>query len=309
MKINKLTDRELHKLAQKYSKAIHRNRKLFAALLPVVNDRRIYKKYKFHSIYEYAAKLAYMSHQTVDRILRLDKKLENKPVLKQKFKTAQIPWSKIEVVERAATPKTEKEWAVKAENMSKSSLQILVKDFAGEVPPRPQAKNSTHTLENFRMKLDQQTIAQLRILKKQLEKEKKELLTWNQTINLITKILEPPKAKPRKRKKTTKATRYIPVHIKRKLPKLCSYPTCSKPADHIHHPERFAKKRSHSNLKPLCKSHHEIAHNGLIANETKNPKRWRIKLNQTLSQIDKKYLNQRYKLKHSSCQITNQLLI
>ena len=58
-------------------------------------------------------------------------------------------------------------------------------------------------------------------------------------------------------------TRYIAVHRKRNLSQKCNHPGCCRPAEIIHHPDRFSSSQSHSNLKPLCKEHHEFAHNGI----------------------------------------------
>ncbi|MBU2524739.1 hypothetical protein KKG71_06125, partial [Patescibacteria group bacterium] len=58
-------------------------------------------------------------------------------------------------------------------------------------------------------------------------------------------------------------SRYISVYRKREVGERCSYPGCPRPANVIHHPDRFSEHHSHENLKPLCKQHHEFAHNGV----------------------------------------------
>jgi len=61
-------------------------------------------------------------------------------------------------------------------------------------------------------------------------------------------------------------SRYIPVKIKKLLKKefgdKCSMPTCHKPAEQIHHTQRFAMSQNHDPryLAHLCKEHHQIAH-------------------------------------------------
>ena len=46
----------------------------------------------------------------------------------------------------------------------------------------------------------------------------------------------------------------------------------------MHHTERFALKPEHrfETIVPLCKAHEQIAHQGLILNEEKLPKKWEI---------------------------------
>ncbi|MFH1534336.1 MAG: hypothetical protein ABID64_05390 [Nitrospirota bacterium] len=58
-------------------------------------------------------------------------------------------------------------------------------------------------------------------------------------------------------------TRYFSVHQKRNLSEHCSHQNCHRPAEVIHHPDRFSQNHNHKNLKPLCKQHHEFAHNGI----------------------------------------------
>ncbi len=66
--------------------------------------------------------------------------------------------------------------------------------------------------------------------------------------------------------KPPKPSRYIPIKIK-KIIQLehgtkCSISTCHKPAEIIHHTQRFALSQNHNPnfLAQMCKQHHEIAH-------------------------------------------------
>jgi hypothetical protein len=73
-------------------------------------------------------------------------------------------------------------------------------------------------------------------------------------------------------------TRYIPAHQKKaalqRSAGKCAYPGCLKPADHFHHTKRFSETRDHRSITPLCKTHHEFAHNGLIGNEEMATHKW-----------------------------------
>ena len=59
----------------------------------------------------------------------------------------------------------------------------------------------------------------------------------------------------------------------------CAFPGCTKPAEHLHHVERFGITRRHDPEKiiPLCKEHHELVHGGLIENEEKLPSEWTVR--------------------------------
>jgi hypothetical protein len=61
-------------------------------------------------------------------------------------------------------------------------------------------------------------------------------------------------------------SRYIPVEIKKLLKQeygeKCSIKTCRRPAEQIHHSQRYALSKTHDPhyLAPLCHNHHVIAH-------------------------------------------------
>ncbi len=96
----------------------------------------------------------------------------------------------------------------------------------------------------------------------------------------------------KKRNRKTSTTRHIPAKQKRQCLNRtnyrCAYPNCNKPFAIIHHRERYAKSKSHESIIPLCKEHHEFAHNGVIENElTKN---WKISDQPSRTIIDEKFL-------------------
>lgn len=87
--------------------------------------------------------------------------------------------------------------------------------------------------------------------------------------------------------------RYIRKAIRSKALKescnQCAYPGCNRPPDLMHHPNRFSKTKNHKNVKPMCKQHHEFAHNGLIENEAKEPEKWRLRIDGQLNPTDQLY--------------------
>ena len=101
-----LSDKELYQKCQLYGGEARKWAKRFAALLPEVARRELFRKYKFYSIYEFAAKLAGMKHETVIDILRVTKKLEGMPLLRAQMETA--GWGKLKVVAGIATKENEK---------------------------------------------------------------------------------------------------------------------------------------------------------------------------------------------------------
>jgi len=152
-----------------------------------------------------------------------------------------------------------------------------------------------HDKKTFTIQIDEKTEFELRKFKQKLEKEGKEPVDWNLTLKeMVRRALngnhQKEIIKKRKLEKassnhkdleqpTTKSlpaynpriilgglwpTRYIPAKIKHELKQKhnghCAYRGCNKPAEQIHHQNRFALKHNHENLIPLCKIHHDFLH-------------------------------------------------
>ena len=133
-KISQLSDTELLKICQDCGANIRKLLKEFALLLLEVEKRRVYRAHGFHSIYEFAARVAGMNHATVDAIMDVGKKLEDKPILKSMI--AECGWSKMRVIATVATVETQNFWAEKVKTLPKEALQTFVsevrKQQAGE---------------------------------------------------------------------------------------------------------------------------------------------------------------------------------
>lgn len=99
-----------------------------------------------------------------------------------------------------------------------------------------------------------------------------------------------------------KITHYNPVNIKReKLAETggkCTYPGCNRPCENWHHTERIAEAKAQKldrdtvqkSIIPMCKLHHEFAHNGLIQNEKLHRNNWGLLLSaEVLSWVDQNY--------------------
>lgn len=75
-------------------------------------------------------------------------------------------------------------------------------------------------------------------------------------------------------------TRHIPNEQKRsivnKYNSKCAFPGCNEPYSELHHPYRFSIKKSHEKIYPLCRTHHQAAHAGLIKNEDKPVEQWKL---------------------------------
>jgi hypothetical protein len=96
--------RERHKITYK-----------LLALLPQIYKEKVYEKHGFATIYEYAGKLAGLSHSTVEKALKLEEKLKDKPLLQKAIETQGV--HKVAIIANLATSENEKMFVDKVENI------------------------------------------------------------------------------------------------------------------------------------------------------------------------------------------------
>lgn len=147
-----LSDQELYKKCQLYGGEVRKWARRFAVLLPEVARRELYKKYGFYSIFDFAAKLAGMKHETVVDILRVVQKLEDKPLLRAQMETA--GWGKLKVIATIATKENEKMLAEKVATMSLATLQTFVQELKKREATDAQMAVAQHFGENVQIRID-----------------------------------------------------------------------------------------------------------------------------------------------------------
>lgn len=142
--LSAFTDHQLYKLCQLYGGNAKSWLRKFAGLLPEVYKRRLHRKHGCASIQEFAKKLAGMNEATVDKILNLHRKLQNKPALMALLESGEQGWSKLEKVAYMATPETDKELAKKVETLPQKALELYVqniRDKSGEFTLKSETQN------------------------------------------------------------------------------------------------------------------------------------------------------------------------
>lgn len=122
-----ISDNELFSLCQQYGNNAKMWKRKFEELLPEVMKRELYKKRRFVTIYEFAAKVSGLSYDSVDKVLRVYKQLEDKPILRSLV--VEFGWSKLQIVSGIATVDTDASWAEKVRVLPKSSLETFVRDL------------------------------------------------------------------------------------------------------------------------------------------------------------------------------------
>lgn len=281
----------LHQKFQKYGANAREWMRKCVLLLPEIEKYRIWKQKGFGSIYEYAAKLAGMSRNTVDDALRIMRRITDKPALQKVIEEKGI--NAVRPVASIATSETEKFWAEKAKAMSKHTLETYVREIQKQ-------KNSRTGTENIAEKSHQEAIS---FLDDAREEESKKLVVmelepeiiqeleklkgqggWNE---LMKQLLQERKerletAKP---KAVETESRHIPMKIQKyvlaKTNGQCSFPGCTKAYEILHHTQRFALEKIHDpdRLEPLCKEHERLAHHGLIEDEDRPSIFWNLRKN------------------------------
>ena len=123
-----MTDRQLYKLCKKYGRRALEARRKFAGLLPEVMRRKLYEKKGFSSVFEYAAKLAGLSHEQVSRALSLHEKFGDKPVLKSLLVTGEVSINKLARIASIATVDNQLELAGHVKTLSQEAIETLVRD-------------------------------------------------------------------------------------------------------------------------------------------------------------------------------------
>lgn len=228
-----LTDDELYRLCRQYGLNAKIWLRKFAGLVPEVYRRGIYKRKGFISIYEFAKKLAGMSERTVDKIINLSRKFEDKPSLREKLENGSVGWSKLEKVASVATKETEKAWAEKVDVLGTRSLEIYVQEFKrnsasviNELFPEHVFEVSAHVShaehnlsfreewKTFSFLISPQIEQKLRSLKQRFEKKNKQALAWNEAMAEIIKIVDGKESS--KNQKAEKVIRLCPDCVKKR---------------------------------------------------------------------------------------------
>lgn len=292
--MQKLTDSELYQKCQEIGGLCRKYRNQFLGMLPEVMARKLFLKHGMSSIYEFAAKLACVSRDTVNEVLRIHQHLETAPLLQKKLVTGEIGYTKLRAVATIVKPETQKLWLEKVECMSKPTLEVYVQELKqqqGHIVTSGQMRllpGKESDVVPFSVKIKSQTLAKMRVMKERLEKKLKKPMNWDEAFEEIIKILDED-ARRRRRKitldKHVAAKRYIPAHIRHEVEDhksgICDFPSCTKPGQIFHHLNRFALDARHESktIVHLCKAHEQIAHQSLIGGETGALRDWKVLMN------------------------------
>lgn len=123
-----MTDRELFTLCQEYGQHARLWRQKFAGLLPEVARRKLHIKKGFSSIFVFAAKLAGMSEEQVRRVLNLEERFGDKPLLKAMLENGAVSIHKLARIASVVTVENQEFWAGQVRTLPKNALETLIRD-------------------------------------------------------------------------------------------------------------------------------------------------------------------------------------
>ncbi len=175
--------------------------------------------------------------------------------------------------------------ADKVRNMSKPALQELSKELRG------------NAVKKVSVDFDSEMQFLLGKIKRELgledDKEALKIILKEFRNSIPGDGNKNPRKKAPQEPQAGEKTRYIPAQQKReaisKTNGKCAYPNCTKPYENLHHTNYFAHSRDHRNLQPLCRTHHEFMHNGLVGFSGDEPKEWKLVMDTETNYYDSLY--------------------
>jgi hypothetical protein len=126
--IDFMSDKDLYRLCKKYGYITLEARQKFIGLLPEVYRRRLFEKKGYGSIYEFAGKLAGISKAQVNLTLSLEKRFEDKPILRRALVDGQMSINKLSRLTSIATTENEQELFARTKLLSNRAVEVFVRD-------------------------------------------------------------------------------------------------------------------------------------------------------------------------------------
>ncbi len=144
-----MTDVELYALCKKWGAEALEARRKFIGLLPEVNERRLYERRKFLSIYHFAAALGGVGRRLVDDVLRLEKLFAEMPNLHTALVNGEIGLTKLGRLVSIVSVANEAEICEKIRTLSKRAVDVLVREMVEKVQNEKRLVKTENTMNVF----------------------------------------------------------------------------------------------------------------------------------------------------------------
>lgn len=290
-------EQEIHQQFSEYGRNAKEWIRKCQLLLPLVAKCEIWKKKKFSSIYEYAAKLAGMGKSSVDTALWVIRRVEDKPALLKVVENYGV--HRVKAVVSLATAETQEFWAEKSRQMSQHALETYVRESKKVLRAEKTQPGNLDVMVTLKSDLARR----FKELRKHAAFERNFEEKFERLLNELEEEFseeKPPAVRTHSRHIPAKIEKFVQARTNG----LCAFPDCVKAATILHHTQRWAIEKVHdpNRLVPLCKSHERLAHHGLIHNEEGPPYTWTLR-EQADKNAHKFYIDQfvqRYRRPHSS---------
>lgn len=154
--LSDLSDKDLYGLCKVCGNNAREWLRKFAVLLIEVSRRGLHRRRGYSSVYEFAAKMVGMNRRTVDKILRLQRVLLDKPVLR--LLIGEVGWTKVSVVAGIATAETDGFWADKVKLLPKGALEVYVRGLKEQEKQKIDNIGGVNVDERVSVKSDKNSI-------------------------------------------------------------------------------------------------------------------------------------------------------
>lgn len=308
-KILKGRDLELHCRFSEYGMNAKEWLRKCALMLPEIDERRIWAKRGFGSLFEYAAKLAGMSKGQVWDALRIVRKVEDKPALIKVIEEKGV--NAVRPVVSIVTQENQEFWAEKARVLSKNELEVFVKDFrrqsdyVGSVNVNVNGSESCTSTTTQPVKSSKNceisegsglglgaklevsnsgSCSTIEVSKEMFERLQKIKggKSWDEVMGELLLARET-LLEQEKPEAVATESRHIPENIRKFVMKrdagMCVFPGCTNPVSELHHTQGFSVEHVHDpdKIYSLCRAHHSLAHRGLVVGEEGAVRDWKVK--------------------------------
>jgi len=256
--------KELHKkfisLGNQRNKITHE----LLLLLPEICKQKVYKFHGCANIYEYAARFGGgLSGEVINKVIKVEYQL-SAAGCQNLFETVREQGiHKVAIVARLATKENEEELIKVVENLPKAAVQEYSREKRGKISRAAMKieldEDMRYQLEKMKYKMGVHSNKE--ILKRLIQAQFEHFFPGENFEGAEGEV-----------KKPKKITRYIPKQKRTqtfaKNNGRCSHPNCTRAATQLHHPNGYAKTKSHENLVALCEVHHKMEHAGVYHEPT-----------------------------------------
>jgi len=251
--------------AQFGTKSLDYKRKA-ALLIPILARSRVYLRHGFATLTEAASVTAGINGDTVNRILTVHKRTVKR--FKLRAQIAKVGYNKVYMVLSLLDVVPEKELVRMVSELTKEAIAQRVKDIKREFQISAKLDETGSGSCRFSSRISDSLQQELNKIKYNLEKEVGNPLRNEDVLKyLVSLAKEKEKSKEVLPEKYERASKNITLtlkhkeHEKAKNNGICTYPGCNEVATEIHHTQYQALRSGrHTNLRALCKTHHQIAH-------------------------------------------------